>query len=685
MTTTPTSRLGGLTTSVSIKAPCKATSDSNLTLAGEQTIDGVSCVTGDRVLVKSQTTGADNGIYIVSTSSWTRADDFNGARDVVKGTRINVTGGTNAGDYLISTADPITIGTTSIAFNFVPVTEITDLSQLDGDSDDIAQGSTNLYITLAEKSKLAGIEALAEVNLDIVAGTNITVTGGNGVSWTIDAGAGATALGDLTDVTADATVNGGIYGLQYATAGGGSYDDVLLTDTFYTESELGTGALDGRYYTETEADTIFAAASHTHTLSDITDAGTIASQNANSMTISGGNATLTSGTFTNIVFDGTTHTATTGTDTSLVSGTAGTSGNLVSWDVNGDAVDSGIAVADVGTGFDTVSVTGTTKTLSLTDANTIQECSNASAQLITVPLNSSVAFPTGTEIHYEQHGAGSLAIIGASGVSINGVDTGTVTLGEQYNGMRTRKIATDSWIAYKWTLMTSVAPNPVVASLDFPAGANTDYLSMTDANFGAFSNYAKWAIAGSIYVDAATYSDARIMAQDGTGFAFRLYNRTIGGQNDFTLLVQDASSNQSQYSSAASSLPTGSWKAFLIHFDSANATSGDRIKMWINNSADTPANYTAPTAAMRNSASVISVGASNAGSSNLNGRVYSLAFFDNYLPTASEVFDGSAGKLKDLSGITGLKSLLTGSTATDDYLLTDWTNNGAVATSATVP
>jgi len=65
--------------------------------------------------------------------------------------------------------------------------------------------------------------------------------------------------------------------------------------------------------------------------------------------------------------------------------------------------------------------------------------------------------------------------------------------------------------------------------------------------------------------------------------------------------------------------------------------------------------------------------------------LFSQAFFDNYLPASSEVFDGMAGKLKDLSGITGLKSLLTGVSAVDDHLLADWTNNGSVTTSATVP
>lgn len=225
--------------------------------------------------------------------------------------------------------------------------------------------------------------------------------------------------------------------------------------------------------------------------------------------------------------------------------------------------------------------------------------------------------------------------------------------------------------------------NPVVGSLDFPAGASTDYISLTDANFGNLSNYAKWAIAGSFYVDAYTYSTPRIMSQETSGFAFRLYINNFSP--NLTLLVQDASSNQSQFSSPASSVGTGAWYAFLIHFDSANGTSGDRIKMWINNSAQTASSYTAPTAAMRNSSSAVAVGAGSSGGSNFDGRIFSLAFFDNYLPSVTEIFNGSAGKLKDLSGITGLKSLVTGASVTDDYLLTDWTNNGSVATSASVP
>jgi len=94
----------------------------------------------------------------------------------------------------------------------------------------------------------------------------------------------------------------------------------------------------------------------------------------------------------------------------------------------------------------TTSVTGTSYTLLLTDAGKILECSNASAQAITIPTNASVAFPTGSIIIIEQHGAGAVTATGASGVTVNGVSEGSATLGGQYLGAYLRKSATNTWV-----------------------------------------------------------------------------------------------------------------------------------------------------------------------------------------------------------------------------------------------
>lgn len=105
-----------------IKAPCRAATTANITLAGEQTIDGVALTETSpptRVLVKDQSTASENGIYDVSTGNWTRSRDFDGAYDIVEGTRVFVTDGTVNGyeEFIVATSGTIVVGTTSITFS----------------------------------------------------------------------------------------------------------------------------------------------------------------------------------------------------------------------------------------------------------------------------------------------------------------------------------------------------------------------------------------------------------------------------------------------------------------------------------------------------------------------------------------------------------------------------------------
>ena len=110
-------RLAG--SGLGLKSPVRVASTANLTLSGEQTIDAVAAVDGDRILAKDQSTGSENGIYIVRTGAWERAPDWDGSGDVVTGTMIFVTLGTTntLRLYRVSTTGTITIGTTSVAFS----------------------------------------------------------------------------------------------------------------------------------------------------------------------------------------------------------------------------------------------------------------------------------------------------------------------------------------------------------------------------------------------------------------------------------------------------------------------------------------------------------------------------------------------------------------------------------------
>jgi len=114
-----TDRRYGVVAGLAIKAPCRAATTAAITLSGNQTVDGIALVTGDRCLVKNQADQTTNGIYVVDTGSWTRDLDFDGALDVVQGTLINIASGTtNSGAiFQLTTANPITIGSSNLTFS----------------------------------------------------------------------------------------------------------------------------------------------------------------------------------------------------------------------------------------------------------------------------------------------------------------------------------------------------------------------------------------------------------------------------------------------------------------------------------------------------------------------------------------------------------------------------------------
>ena len=90
--------------------------------------------------------------------------------------------------------------------------------------------------------------------------------------------------------------------------------------------------------------------------------------------------------------------------------------------------------------------TGTTYTLVLADNAKFVTCSNASAVVVTVPPNSSVAFPTGTQVNIMMLGAGSTSIAAGAGVTIRS-DGAKLTFNAQYAVATLLKIDTDTWVA----------------------------------------------------------------------------------------------------------------------------------------------------------------------------------------------------------------------------------------------
>lgn len=117
-----------------VKASVRVATTANITLSGTQTIDGVVVSAGDRVLVKNQTAGAQNGIYDVAVGAWTRSTDSDTSIEFNSGAFTFIEEGTiGAGrGYVMTTANPITLGTTSLTFTLFSsagaITAGTDLS-----------------------------------------------------------------------------------------------------------------------------------------------------------------------------------------------------------------------------------------------------------------------------------------------------------------------------------------------------------------------------------------------------------------------------------------------------------------------------------------------------------------------------------------------------------------------------
>lgn len=194
------------------KASVRVATTANITLSGEQTIDGVSAVAGDRVLVKNQSTATDNGIYVVAAGSWSRSQDADGNSEVTPGMFIFVEEGTANGDngYVLTTNGPITLGSTSLTFQqFSGAGQITAGDGLTKSGNTIdAVGTANRITVSADAIDIAStyagqntITTVGTITTGTWNGTDIAVAdGGTGAS---DAAGAKTNLGFMTRHAAD--------------------------------------------------------------------------------------------------------------------------------------------------------------------------------------------------------------------------------------------------------------------------------------------------------------------------------------------------------------------------------------------------------------------------------------------------------------------------------------------------
>jgi hypothetical protein len=179
---------------IDAKASVVAATTANITLSGAQTIDGISIVAGDRVLVKDQSTASQNGIYLCATGSWTRTTDADTYAELVAAFTFVEKGTNNADSGFVCTIDAGgTLGSTSITWaQFSGAGQITAGAGLvkSGNTLNVQSASNTRLVVGADEIDLAatGVSAgtyqsvTTDVYGRITAGTNPTTIAGYNIS-----------------------------------------------------------------------------------------------------------------------------------------------------------------------------------------------------------------------------------------------------------------------------------------------------------------------------------------------------------------------------------------------------------------------------------------------------------------------------------------------------------------------
>jgi hypothetical protein len=158
------------------KASVRAATTANVTLASDlengDTLDGVTIATGDRVLVKNQSTGSENGIYVVKVSGAPdRSTDADTGAELTSNFAVFVEEGTANADqgYVLTNDGAITVGTTALTF-----TQFTGLGQVVA-GDGLSKTGNTLNVTAGTGISITG-DAVTNDGVLSIAGTANQIT-----------------------------------------------------------------------------------------------------------------------------------------------------------------------------------------------------------------------------------------------------------------------------------------------------------------------------------------------------------------------------------------------------------------------------------------------------------------------------------------------------------------------------
>jgi hypothetical protein len=262
---------------LSFKQPANFTTTGNITLSGlavQANGDWTATLTdGNRILVKNQTSGAENGIYLASATGWTRSLDANTWDEIVAAYLFVISGTVWSGSSWVDTNQTGgTLGTTPVTFvqfsNNAIYTAGTGLTLAGFQFSITPVGTAGTY---GSASSIPVFVTNASGQVTSVTNTSIAIAANQITSGTIDTArisgsyTGITGVGTLTAGTWNASTIGVAYGGSGATTFTAGYLKANGTNAFTTVASIPS--------------------------SDITGLGTMSTQNANAVAITGGTIT----------------------------------------------------------------------------------------------------------------------------------------------------------------------------------------------------------------------------------------------------------------------------------------------------------------------------------------------------------------------------------------------------------
>lgn len=236
-------RSQGLDSKASVRVATTATGTLASAYENGDTVDGVTLATGDRILLKNQSTGSENGIYTVNASGApTRATDADSSAKVTANLYVFVEEGTTNADtgWTLTNNGAITLGTTALTFTqFTGAGAVTAGAGLTktGNTLDVVAGDTSLTVNADEVHVTLG-----DASLEVSSG--LRVVHGTGGQVYI-----ANSSGVLTPVTLSGDVS------SVSNTGSVALASGVMKATNYITRETPSGSVNGSNTSYTLANT----------------------------------------------------------------------------------------------------------------------------------------------------------------------------------------------------------------------------------------------------------------------------------------------------------------------------------------------------------------------------------------------------------------------------------------------